>query len=421
LPNWSVLQETTKIYPGYIPALQTDAVILRWFALVVGYGIFIPNTWRRATLIVGLLVATAVGFNVCFALVDLDRHVFWDHLISQWGFWMAIAAVLAVYGSHKISELRRQAFQARRLGQYQLKQRLGAGGMGEVYLAEHVLLRRPCALKLIRPERADNPTDLARFEREVRTTATLTHPNVVQIFDYGHADDGTFYYAMEYLPGFSLEHFVNHYGPLPAGRVVHYLLQVCGALREAHSAGLIHRDVKPGNIIVCCRGGLHDVAKILDFGLVSVRGGIEGGEKLTQEGAIAGTPAYMSPEQASGREDLDARSDIYSLGCVAYFLLTGRPPFADRPAAHVVAAHIYEPPAPPTALRPDVPAEVESIVLRCLAKAPSERYPRVQDLVDALSHCRAAAQWTQAEAASWWQDRVGFEGPSHERGNRYGA
>ena len=252
----------------------------------------------------------------------------------------------------------------------------------------------------------------------MRTTATLTHPNVVQIFDYGHADDGTFYYAMEHLPGLSLEQLVKRHGPLPPGRVVHLLRQACGALSEAHSVGLIHRDIKPGNIMVCSRGGIHDVAKLLDFGLVSVRSGSEGGEKLTREGAIAGTPAYMSPEQASGREGLDARSDIYSLGCVAYFLLTGQPPFAGRPAAHVVAAHVYEPPALPTTLRPDVPAELESVVLRCLAKDPSERHPRVQDLDDALGGCRAAAQWTESEAASWWRDRVGLEGPADEEGYR---
>src|SRR5262249_39618433 len=154
-----------------------------------------------------------------------------------------------------------------------------------------------------------------RFEREVRATATLTHPNTVQVFDYGHTADGTFYYVMEYLPGFTLEQLVTRYGPLPPGRAIHFLRQVCGSLREAHGIGLVHRDLKPGNIMICTRGGSHDVAKLLDFGLVAARGH-EGGEKLTQEGAIQGTPAYMSPEQAAGREDLDTRSDIYSLGGV---------------------------------------------------------------------------------------------------------
>ena len=186
--------------------------------------------------------------------------------------------------------------------------------MGEVYLAEHVLLRRPCALKLIRPERAGDPKNLRRFEREVQATATLTHPNTVQVYDYGHTDDGTFYYVMEYLPGLTLEELVKRHGPLPPARAIHFLRQVCGALEEAHAVGLIHRDIKPGNVIVCERGGVHDVAKLLDFGLVLSPVSEADGEKLTQDGAIAGTPAYMSPEQAGGQDDVDARSDIYSLG-----------------------------------------------------------------------------------------------------------
>ena len=203
---------------------------------------------------------------------------------------------------------------ARQLGQYRLGRCLGAGGMGEVYLGEHLLLRRPCAIKLIRPERVGDPKNLQRFEREVRATATLTHPNTIQIFDYGHADDGTFYYVMEYLEGMTLEQLVTAHGPLPPARAIHCLRQLCGALREAHAIGLIHRDIKPGNVMVCERGGVPDVVKLLDFGLVLSLGGAQDGERLTQQGAISGTPAYMSPEQAEGREDLDLRSDIYSLG-----------------------------------------------------------------------------------------------------------
>jgi serine/threonine-protein kinase len=204
--------------------------------------------------------------------------------------------------------------------------------MGEVYLAEHVLLRRPCAVKLIRPERAGDPQALRRFEREVQATAALTHPNTVEVYDYGRADDGTFYYAMEYLRGLSLQELVARHGPLPPARAAHLLRQVCGALQEAHAGGLVHRDIKPSNVIVCQRGGVCDVAKLLDFGLVRAPCLGGGAETLTQEGTIAGTPAYMSPEQAKGLEDLDARSDIYSLGALAYFLVTGRPPFVRETA-----------------------------------------------------------------------------------------
>jgi hypothetical protein len=243
LPRWLLLQELSDSFKAYLPSLQTDAVILRWFALIMGYGIFIPNTLRRAAAVAGTLAVTPIVFSACGALLELDRRTYWDHVIGQWAFWMAIAAWLALYGSHKIGTLRRQAYEARQLGQYRLMHRLGFGGMGEVYLAEHVFLRRPCAVKLIRPERAGDPKNLSRFEREVQITAGLTHPNTIQIFDYGRSADGTFYCAMEYLPGPNLEEFVKLHGPLPPERAVYLLCQVCAALKEAHLAGLIHRDI----------------------------------------------------------------------------------------------------------------------------------------------------------------------------------
>jgi serine/threonine-protein kinase len=252
---------------------------------------------------------------------------------------LGIAVAIAAYGTHRIELLRQEAAQARQLGQYQLKQHLGSGGMGEVYLAEHLLLKQPCALKLIRPERAGDPATLRRFEREVQATARLKHWNTVQIFDYGHVADGTFYYVMEYLPGLTLEQLVKQHGPQPPGRAVHLLRQVCLALREAHALGLIHRDIKPANIMVCERGGEHDVVKLLDFGLVKAVGLARREEALTQEGGITGTPTYMSPEQGAGQDHLDGRSDIYSLGAVAYFLLTGSPPLS--------RAAVGWPPAPP--------------------------------------------------------------------------
>jgi serine/threonine-protein kinase len=293
-------------------------------------------------------------------------------------------SILSVYGAYRIESSRLEAVQARRLGQYLLREKIGSGGMGEVYRADHLFLRRPCAIKLIRPERASDPGLLQRFEREVQATATLTHPNAVQVFDYGRAEDGTFYYVMEYLPGLTLEQLVERHGPLPPARAVHFLRQICGALREAHGIGLIHRDLKPGNVMICERGGVPDTAKLLDFGLVLLQGGSPDGDKLTQEGAVAGTPAYMSPEQAGGQDTLDARSDIYSLGALVYFLLTGQPPFAGRSAVKMLAAHLYELPAPPTAHGADVPPELEAMILRCLAKNPADRFPDVRSLEAAL-------------------------------------
>jgi serine/threonine-protein kinase len=285
--------------------------------------------------------------------------------------------------------------------------------MGEVYRAEHVLLRRPCAIKLIRPERAGDPRNLRRFEREVQVTATLTHPNTVQVFDYGHAADGTFYYVMEYLPGLTLEELVERFGPLPPGRAVHFLRQVCAALGEAHARGLTHRDIKPGNVMVCERGGVFDVAKLLDFGLVRTPTGDPDGGNLTRDGAIAGTPAYMSPEQAGGVSVLDARSDIYSVGALAYFLLSGKPPFAGRTVVQMLAAHMYELPA---ALPPDVPQGLAAVVSRCLVKTPAERWPDAPSLEAALI-ATPVPVWTTADAAAWWEQRDS----DRERGSALGT
>jgi serine/threonine-protein kinase len=370
----------------------------------VAYGVIIPNTWRRCALVVAAFTALPVVIWLAACVTNELPVGHWFSFQTVIAFLVvALTAVLSVYGAHRIEVSRQEAAQARRLGPYVLREEIGGGGMGQVYLADHVLLRRPCAIKLIHPDRASDPAMLQRFEREARATASLTHPNTVQVFDYGHTPDGTFYYAMEYLPGITLDQLVKRYGPLPPGRAVHFLRQLCGALAEAHAIGLIHRDIKPGNVIVCERGGLYDVAKLLDFGLVLNQGVGQGGERLTQEGAFAGTPAYVSPEQAAGREDLDARSDIYSVGCLAYFLLTGRPPFAGRSAVRMLAAHLYEPPSPPTTLRPEVPAELERVVLRCLAKEPSERDPSAQSLESALAGCLAVGRWTQEEAAGWWR------------------
>jgi eukaryotic-like serine/threonine-protein kinase len=379
--------------------------VLPWFALLAIYGLFVPNTWRRCAMVVGVVSLCPFAVLAADAIQPdsrLDGHSLVLYLMVL-GFWMAVSSGLAILGSHHITVLRREASAARRLGQYQLKQRLGVGGMGEVYLAEHALLRRPCAIKLIRPERAGDPMTLLRFEREVQTTATLTHPNTVEIFDYGHAEDGTFYYVMEYLPGLSLEQLVSRHGPLPSARVVHLLRQVCGALQDAHANGLIHRDIKPGNVLVCERGGRHDVAKLLDFGLVHAHGLDQGEQKLTQEGAIAGTAAYMSPEQASGKADLDGRSDIYSLGAVAYFLLTGQPPFVRQTAMQTLAAHIYETPAGLDRHRTDIPADLQAVVLRCLEKDPTKRFPDADSLDQALNQCVCADRWTRERASGWWQ------------------
>jgi serine/threonine-protein kinase len=326
-----------------------------------------------------------VGAAACALSARSPATFFADYIVPM-SIYLAIAVAIAVYGTHRIELLRREAFRNRQLGQYQLKRRLGSGGMGEVYLAEHLLLKQPCAVKLIRPECAGDAT-LRRFEREVRATARLKHWNTVQIYDYGRAADGTFYYVMEHLDGLTLEELVKRHGPLTPGRAVHVLRQVCLALREAHGLGLVHRDIKPGNVMLCKRGVVADVVKVLDFGLVKAVGLDGPQETLTQEGTITGTPTDMSPEQASGQDVLDGRSDIYSLGGVAYFLLTGQPPFQRDRAVQLLVAHIHEPVRPLTDLRADVPSDLQQVVLRCLEKDPGQRFSDVNSLQQALEGC----------------------------------
>jgi serine/threonine-protein kinase len=383
--------------------LLTGATTIRWIILIVIYGVFIPNTWRRCLLLVSLVALTSIALSAAAAQLSGRLNEGMLSALSIMAVLMATAVAIAVFGSYRIEVLHRQAFAAQQLGQYRLKKRLGVGGMGEVYLAEHLLLRRPCAVKLIRPEQAGDRTTLQRFEREVRAMATLTHWNTVEVYDYGHAEDGTFYYVMEYLPGHNLENLVERYGPLPAGRVIHLLRQVCQALREAHGVGLLHRDIKPSNIITCERGGVFDVAKLLDFGLVHASGVGATVEKLTMVGTVLGSPPFMSPEQAAGKHDLGPASDIYSLGGVAYFLLTGQAPFVRETLMQIFLAHAYEPVVPPSHVRPDIPPDVEAVVLRCLGKKPEERFADAASLEKALARCRSAEEWTEEAAAAWWK------------------
>ncbi|HJZ55028.1 MAG TPA: serine/threonine-protein kinase, partial [Gemmataceae bacterium] len=378
---------------------------LIWMAVFVIYGIFAPNTWRRLLGVTAAALAVLLGVEVATwaGRLSADPGLFVSYLLITL-LAVFLGAGIALYGSFKIGTAREEAAAARQqlreLGRYRLTRRLGAGAMGEVYLAEHTLLRRPCAVKLIRPGGTGEERQVARFEREVQATAKLTHPNTVEIYDYGTAEDGTFYYAMEYLPGLNLDQLVTRHGPLPAVRVVHLLRQVCGALREAHGVGLIHRDIKPANMIVCSRGGVHDVVKLLDFGLVWVADPSAG--RLTQDGSVAGTPEYMSPEQAEGEAEPDGRSDIYNLGCVAYFLLTGRPPFQKAAVLQLLYAHVREPVRPPSEMRPEIPAELEGVVLRCLEKDRGRRYQNVSALDQALAACGPAESWTEVQAADWW-------------------
>lgn len=391
-----------------------------WFVLIFVYALFIPNTWQRAGAVIASIAGLRIALMIYLVYIDpicslaSNANFFF---VSQHTLILAIGAVIATVGVYTIGSLRREAFRAKQLGQYRLRETLGKGGMGEVFLAEHQLMKRPCAIKVIRPELAGDRQVLARFEREVRATAKLSHWNSVDIFDYGHDQEGTFYYVMEYLPGMNLADIVNQFGPMPAARVIHLLRQTCAALDEAHRAGMIHRDIKPANIFAAERGGHHDVAKLLDFGLVkpiSETANIE----LTGDGTVTGSPLYMSPEQATGDEP-DVRSDIYALGSVAYFLLTGQPPFQYKNAMKVLMAHVHENPLPLSKLVESIPKDLEKVVMRCLAKSPIDRYQSAGALQSALAACEAADSWSDTQADVWWNGHVGPD--AHSESNRPSA
>lgn len=307
---------------------------------------------------------------------------------------------VAIYGCYLNRQLQKRIEQHEQLGPYTLHQLIGSGGMGDVYLAEHQLLKRKCAVKLIRRDKAANRRMLARFEREVKATAQLTHWNTIQVYDYGRTPDGTFYYSMEYLQGLNLRQVVDQYGPLPPCRVIFILSQLCGALREAAVYGLVHRDIKPSNIFLAERGQLYDVAKLLDFGLVRPASlGTCPIRNVSRQ--LQGSPRFMCPEQAQGQKP-DCRGDMYSLACVAYFLLSGRGPFEDDNPVMLVVAHASIPAPRFAEIGVSVPKDLEDIIMKCLSKKPDERYQSPQELQDALEACDAAKDWTWKRAEEWW-------------------
>lgn len=377
--------------------------LLNWVFLIFIYGILIPNDWRRSLrILTGMAVIPLVVYAATWlSASESRRSAFPLFELFAMARVMAAAVAIAVFGAHKFTTLHQQAYEARHLGDYRIKRRLSSGGMGEVYLAEHRSLKRLYAIKLIRPVVAANPTNRRRFEREIRAMARLTHWNTVEIIDYGQAPDGTFYYVMEYVEGLNLSELVDRCGPLKPGRVVYLLRQICAALAEAHAAGLIHRDIKPGNIMLTQQAGLFDVLKILDFGIVQQFGVSDADDKLTQPGLMMGTPGFISPEQTRGVADV--RSDIYGLGAVGYFLLSGRAPFSGRGIEQILKSLAQEP-TPLRELRPEIPADLETVIQKCLRREPKERFADIQLVDKALAACVCAASWRSEDAEAWWQE-----------------
>lgn len=309
---------------------------------------------------------------------------------------------ITAYMTASIDALRHEARDARRLGQYTLEEVIGQGGMGQVWRARHALLQRPTAVKVIRGD--ISPVIAARFEREVNAAAGLTHASSVAIYDFGVSEEGRFFYAMELLSGLTLEEMVERDGPMPAARMALLLVGVLGALDEAHALGLVHRDVKPANIMVTRNGTEHDFPKLLDYGLVHLKSRTPDPRALTRDGSITGTPLYMAPELITGEPEPDGRTDLYALGAVGYFLLTGEAPFTGPNATQVMLSHVNKRPVPPSQRSElEVPADVEAVLMKALEKQPDARFATAGEMRDALQACACYGTWTEAKANAWWQ------------------
>ena len=370
------------------------------------WAVLVPTDWRQALptfLRIGLAFPLVIGGA---ALVSPAWRAEWFTASALTDFasnyiFVVTSCLLGVILRHMVWRTQEQA---RSLGSYQLEKRLGHGGMGEVWLASHRLLARKAAVKLVRPEAVGGDSRhqvLARFEREAQATASLCSPHTIRLFDFGVSDSGTFYYVMELLDGVDASALVTQFGPLEAPRAIHLLLQMCDSLGEAHANGLVHRDIKPSNVFVARYGRACDFVKVLDFGLVKRRHG--GGIHLTAASVVTGTPAFMAPEQVLAEDDADQRSDIYAMGCVAYWFLTGRHVFEGAVAMQVMLAHVTTPPVPPSHVTEiAIPPELERVILACLEKDPAKRPPTADALAEALQSVPVDVAWTPQRAREWW-------------------
>jgi serine/threonine-protein kinase len=389
------------------PTLRVTPQISWIGAIILMFSAIVPSTMTK-TLLAGLVAASMNPLGML-----------WSRAQGYWEFGPASNALLmhypdyllvgvAVVISHVVTTLGRQVAKAREMGSYQLGELLGRGGMGEVYKASHRMLARPAAIKLIRPEMlgAHDPAAAARalerFRREAEAAAQLRSSHTVDLYDFGVTEDRTFYLVMEFLDGMDLESLVRQHGPMPAPRVVHVLRQVCDSLDEAHARGLVHRDIKPANIHLGRVGRRDDFVKVLDFGLVKTATMGPEPSLATVEGVIVGTPAYMPPEMALG-EEVDARADLYALGCVAYYLLTGEQVFSGDTLLKVITQHIQAAPVPPSKRTElPIPAKLEQLVLACLAKKPADRPESARELACALESIEGMT-WSEEQARQWWR------------------
>ena len=383
---------------------------LSWIAiLILVYSMIAPATPRR---ILFASLAAASMDPLIFAVAGrLGADTPPPAVVLTMSWPNFACAVIAMLPSRVLQRIGRRLHEAQELGSYHLVELLGTGGMGEVWRAEHRLLARHAAIKLVRPEVLGARTDaearlaLRRFEREAQATAQLSSPHTIQLFDFGITEEGTFYYVMELLAGLDLESMVREFGPVPADRALYLLRQVCHSLADAHARGLVHRDVKPANIYVCRMGLEYDFVKVLDFGLVKFNRYPGDADVLeTLDRTTTGTPAYMAPETILGDVDVDRRADVYALGCVAYYLLTGQLVFEADTPMKMLMQHLHAQPVPPSQRTElPIPGELDDLVMACLQKDPNRRPQNAEELFRLACACRACEGWTEERARTWWE------------------
>jgi len=397
---------------------------LSWVAVwTLLFTVVVPNSPSRtviATLASVSAVPVVTGFVIANnTVLGVTADKFFLALIFPY----LLVVVMAYVGARVIYALGKEVTSARALGAYRLVERLGAGGMGEVWRANHYLLARPAAIKLVRPDFPGTSDSASRYRelqerlgREAQATAMMRSPHTIELYDFGLAKDGTFYYVMELLDGFDLETLIERFGPVPAERAIHLLIQVCDSLGEAHAEGLIHRDIKPANVYVCRHGREVDFVKVLDFGMVkSQRENSDAETQLTADHAICGTPAFMAPEQVLASSFVDGRTDLYAVGCLAYWLITGQLVFTGRTAMEILVQHTQAVPVRPSARTElEIPAKLDDVILTCLAKNPDDRPASADKLAEALTSIAAGSSWTTRRAQEWWNMH-------HPRGRHEGS
>jgi eukaryotic-like serine/threonine-protein kinase len=395
-----------------VPPSGDDILRISWICLLILIFAMIAPSSPRRMLIASLVVASFDPLAYWIASMSGGRALAPAYVfVISWPTYAC--AFVAVVPARVLQRLGRRLREAQDLGSYHLVERLGTGGMGEVWRAEHRLLARDAAIKLVRPEvlgardEGEARLTLKRFEREAQATAALNSPHTIQVFDFGLTQDGTFYYVMELLAGRDLESLVREFGPLPPNRVLYLLRQVCHSLADAHARGLVHRDIKPANIYACRMGLEYDFVKVLDFGLVKIQ--TEGRGRNTQtldtvQNTTPGTPAYMPPEVILGDSDVDRRADVYSLGCVAYFLLTGELVFEADTSMKMLMQHLHAQPVPPSERTElPVPRELDELILSCLQKDPKRRPQDAGELYQMACHVHIRDEWNSDEAKRWWR------------------